>query len=115
VKIGEKSDVAGTKVRMGWVAFLFMTSLGGAGCTSAPPPVAYGGSAEVESVLRAKLAQDVRFATTTNARVNPVSGVVTLSGQVACDADREDAGRFASSVKGVAMIYNELHVAATPR
>jgi osmotically-inducible protein OsmY len=43
-------------------------------------------------------------------KVNPANGVVTLSGRVATDADREVAGKLASSVKGVAMIYNEIQV-----
>jgi len=87
---------------------LLIASLGGAGCASTPYPVLRANSANVEVALKAILAQDVRFSTTTNVRVNPSSGVVTLSGQVASDADREAAGKFA-------MIYNELHVAATPR
>jgi osmotically-inducible protein OsmY len=94
---------------------LFIAFLGGAGCTSTPLPVLRASSSDIEAALKAKLGQDVRFSTTTNVSVNPASGVVTLSGQVACDADREAAGRFASSVKGVAMIYNELHVASAPR
>jgi len=64
-------------------------------------------SADIES-LKAKLAKNARFSKLTKVTVNPANGVVTLSGHVASEADRAEAGRLASSVKGVAMIYNEL-------
>jgi|NGEPerStandDraft_6_1074524.scaffolds.fasta_scaffold29446_1 osmotically-inducible protein OsmY len=84
--------------------------LGGAGCNTAQPLNAHGDTAEMKEALQAKLFRDARFSTVTSVKVNPANGVVTLSGRVATDADREVAGKLASSVKGVAMIYNEIQV-----
>lgn len=89
---------------------LVVTVLGGTGCSTARPLNAHGDTAEIEEALQAKLFPDARFATVTRVKVNPTNGVVTLSGRVATDADREVAGKLASSVKGVVMIYNEIQV-----
>jgi osmotically-inducible protein OsmY len=47
--------------------------------------------------------------------VDPASGAVTLAGEVSSNADRADAGRLASSVPGVAFVYNEIEVHRSPR
>ena len=87
-----------------------VAALGGAGCNTAQPLNRHGDTAEIREVLQAKLFRDARFSMVTGVRVNAANGVVTLSGRVATDADLEVAGRLASSVKGVATIYNEIQV-----
>jgi osmotically-inducible protein OsmY len=87
--------------------------LGGAGCGTTPPlnaRYAPEDTAAIQEALQTKLARDGRLSTLTSVKVNPANGIVTLSGQVATDADREAAGKLASSIKGVAMIYNEIQV-----
>jgi osmotically-inducible protein OsmY len=84
--------------------------LGGAGCSTARPLNVHRGTAGITEELQAKFFRDARFSTGTSVKVNPANGVVTLSGRVATDADLEVAGKLASSVKGVAMIYNEIQV-----
>lgn len=100
------------------VCFLTATSvasLGGAGCkTTTPAPVTRADGADIEA-LKAKLAQERRFSKLTKVIVNPSNGVVTLKGQVPSESDRDEAGRLASSVRGVAMIYNELQVETATR
>lgn len=92
-----------------------VASLGGAGCqTTTRAPITWADSADIEA-LKAELAKDARFSKLTKVTVNPTSGVVTLSGQVPSESDRADAGRLTSSVKGVAMIYNELQVETATR
>lgn len=94
---------------------LAVASLGGAGCTTATrPPMARADSTDIEA-LRAKFANDARFSKLKGVDVDPRRGVLTLSGQVSTKADRADAGALASSVKGVAIVYNELEVERTPR
>ena len=84
--------------------------LGGAGCSTAQPLSVHRDTAEITEALQAKFFGDSRFSTGTSVKVNPANGVVTLSGRVATDGDRDVAGMLASSVKGVAMIYNEIQV-----
>src|ERR1017187_31308 len=84
--------------------------LGGAGCSTVQTLNAHRDTVEVTEALQAKLSSDARFSTVQSVKVNPANGVVTLSGRVATDADREAAGKLASFVKGVAMIYNEIQV-----
>ncbi len=98
-----------------FLAATSVASLGGAGCgTSTPAPVTRANSADIEA-LKAKLARDARFSKLTKVTVNPANGVLTLSGQVPSESDRADAGRLASSVEGVAVIYNELQVETATR
>jgi osmotically-inducible protein OsmY len=87
-----------------------VAALGGAGCGAAQPLNRHGDTAEIKEMLQAKLFRDARFSTVTGVKVNPANGVVTLSGRVATDADLDVAGKLASSVKGVATIYNEIQV-----
>ena len=87
--------------------------LGGSGCGTAQPLNALNAredTAKIQEALQAKLARDQRLSKLTSVKVNPANGVVTLSGLVPTDAEREAAGKLASSVKGVAMIYNEIQV-----
>ena len=84
--------------------------LGGAGCGTVQTLNAHRDTVEITEALQAKLSRDARFSTVQSVKVNPANGVVTLSGRVATDADREAAGKLASFVKGVAMIYNEIQV-----
>jgi osmotically-inducible protein OsmY len=84
--------------------------LGGAGCSSTQPLNVHRDTAEIAEALQAKFFGDARFSTGTSVKVNPANGVVMLSGRVATDADLDVAGKLASSVKGVAMIYNEIQV-----
>lgn len=94
---------------------LAAASLGGPGCaTAARSPMARADSTDIEA-LRARFARDARFSKLKGVDVDPRRGVVILSGQVATQADRADAGALASSVKGVAIVYNELEVESTPR
>lgn len=98
-----------------FLAAISVAPLGGAGCkTTTPAPVTRADGAGIEA-LKAKLARERRFAKLTKVTVNPSNGVVTLSGQVPSESDRDEAGRLASSVKGVAMIYNELQVETATR
>jgi osmotically-inducible protein OsmY len=99
-----------TSVEFGAALASVVAVLGGGGCNTALPLNAHGDTAEMKEALQAKLFRDARFSTVTSVKVNPANGVVTLSGRVATDADREVAGKLASSVKGVAMIYNEIQV-----
>jgi osmotically-inducible protein OsmY len=85
--------------------------LGCSGCGTARPLSARRDTrdtAEIQKALQMKLAGDARFSRVTNVKVDPANGVVTLSGRVASESEREDVGKLASSVKGVAMIYNEI-------
>ncbi len=66
--------------------------------------------ADMEIAVKAKLERDARFSRVAKVEVNPAKGLVRLSGRVANEADRSAAGKLVSSVKGVAMIYNELEV-----
>ncbi|HSB64649.1 MAG TPA: BON domain-containing protein [Thermoanaerobaculia bacterium] len=90
--------------------------LGGAGCGTAQPLNARAEQgdtakiAKIQEALEANFARDRRLSTVTSVKVNPTNGVVTLSGLVPTDVEREAAGKLASSVKGVAMIYNEIQV-----
>lgn len=95
---------------------LAVASLGGAGCTTATraPMVTRADRGDIEA-LRARFANDARFSKLKGVDVDPRRGVVTLSGRVSTTADRADAGALASSVKGVAIVYNELEVERTPR
>ena len=104
-----------SKGRMTSIAFTaalasVVAALGGAGCDTAQPLNRHGDTAEIKEMLQAKLFRDARFSTVTGVKVNPANGVVTLSGRVATDADLDVAGKLASSVKGVATIYNEIQV-----
>ncbi len=81
------------------------------GCGTARPldaSNARGDTAEIQRALQATLARDGRLSSVTSVKVNPANGIVTLSGRVATEAEREAAGKLASSVKGVAVIYNEI-------
>ena len=89
--------------------------LGGAGRSSAQPPAARKeevrkrvDTEEIRKALQAKLSGDARFSRVSNVKVDPANGVVTLTGRVATEADRDAVGKLVSSVKGVAMIYNEI-------
>lgn len=66
--------------------------------------------AAIEAAVKAKLAKNARLAAGTSVRVNQSNGVVTLSGRVASKEDRAAAGRLASSVRGVTVVYNEIDV-----
>lgn len=92
-----------------------VASLGGAGCqTTTRAPLTQADSAAVEQ-LKAKLSREARFSKLTKVTVDPKSGVLILSGQVPSESDRADAGKLASSVEGVAVIYNELQVETATR
>jgi osmotically-inducible protein OsmY len=67
-------------------------------------------STMIAAKIKANLAKEVRFSNLTAVKVDSVKGRVTLSGQVATKADRAAAGELASSVQGVAIVYNELEV-----
>jgi osmotically-inducible protein OsmY len=88
----------------------FVAVLGGAGCSTVHPVNANVNTAEIQEALQAELARDRRLSMVTTVKVNPANGVVTLSGLVPTDSDRAAAGKLASSIKGVAMIYNEIQV-----
>jgi osmotically-inducible protein OsmY len=64
----------------------------------------------LESDLRSSLARDARLAAGTSVHVDPATGIVRLSGRVASAEERRRAGRLASSVKGVTIVYNEIEV-----
>lgn len=96
-------------------ALAFVAVLGGAGRSSARPLAANKenakkkiDTAEIRRALEAKLSRDARFSTITAVKVDPASGIVTLSGTVPTEADRDAVGKLASSVPGVSMIYNEI-------
>lgn len=85
-----------------------------AGCVSAP------GRARVDDValrsgVSASLSKDADLARLAKVDVDPSTGVVTLSGSVPTQADREKAGRLACAVKGVGVVYNDLEVRRAKR
>ncbi len=89
--------------------------LGAAGRSSAQPPATSKEEVkkrvdtdEIKRALQAKLSGDARFSKVSNVKVDPANGIVTLTGRVATEADRDAAGKLVSSVKGVAVIYNEI-------
>jgi osmotically-inducible protein OsmY len=81
-----------------------------AGCTTTTPSfVTQADSADFEA-LKQKLTGDARFARLTTVAVDPTRGVVKLAGEVSSEEDRAYAGRLASSVRGVEVVYNEIQV-----
>lgn len=77
----------------------------------APTAVVHANSSEFEALKR-ELTRDARFSRLTNVSMDPARGVLRLrlAGDVSSEADRAYAGRLASSVPGVAYIYNEIQV-----
>ena len=64
----------------------------------------------LESGVKSALARDGRLLRATNVDVNPSTGVVRLSGRVTSPEERASAGRLASSVQGVTVVYNEIEI-----
>lgn len=81
-----------------------------AACQTSKTPAAHVNATDLASAVKARLSNDVRIAGATNVDVDAARGLVTLSGTVPTGKDRENAGRLASSVKGVAVVYNVLEV-----
>ena len=83
----------------------------GVGCTSKPE------DGKISSDIQGKFSQDSGLSSK-QLNVQAADGVVTLSGNVDNDAQREAAGRQAASVAGVKTVINNLQVAtasvATP-
>lgn len=75
----------------------------GLGCTKKPD------DAKVSSDIQSKFSQDSGLATK-QLNVQAADGVVTLSGTVDNDAQREAAGKQAASVAGVRTVINNLQV-----
>lgn len=99
----------------GFLAVLAVSVLSGAGCsTTTPAAAARADHADIEA-LKAELTREARFSRLTNVSVDPSSGVVKLAGEVSSKEDRADAGRLASSVPGVAVVYNEIQVRGPAR
>jgi hypothetical protein len=69
--------------------------------------------AKVTSEIQSKFAQDSGLSTK-QVNVQASGGVVTLSGNVDNDAQREAAGRQAASAAGVKTVINNLQVGAAP-
>jgi osmotically-inducible protein OsmY len=81
-----------------------------AACAGTRRPDAHVNAPALVSVVRSSLERDGRVASATSVSVDARTGAVRLSGRVASAAERETAGRLASSVKGVTLVYNELEV-----
>ena len=79
----------------------------GVGCTKAP------NDAELTSDISSKLAADSGLAGK-QLGVKSENGIVTLTGTVDNDTQREAAARYASSEAGVKQVINNLQVAAPP-
>jgi osmotically-inducible protein OsmY len=79
-------------------------------CSTARPPEARLDGTALESGVKSALARDGRLARATSVDVNPATGVVTLSGRVTSPEERASAGRLASSVEGVKIVYNEIEI-----
>ena len=65
---------------------------------------------ERAEVLESALASDARLPRGASVAVDPQTGVVRLSGNVANAEERANAGRVACSVQGVTVVYNELEI-----
>lgn len=88
----------------------FAALLLAAGCGSVRPVDAQATASPVRAALADAFANDARFADRVDVAVSAARGVVTLSGVVATAADVEEAAKLASSVPGVAVLYNLLEV-----
>jgi hyperosmotically inducible periplasmic protein len=68
------------------------------------------GQASVVTQVKAKLASDVGLNSVTNVKVDVAGQIVTLSGTVSSDEQRQLAERAASQVNGVSKVINQLQV-----
>jgi len=86
------------------ISFLLATILGsGVGCAKKPD------DAKISSEIQDKFSQDSGLSTK-QLSVKAEAGVVTLSGAVDNDAQREAAGKQAASIAGVKTVINDLEV-----
>jgi hyperosmotically inducible protein len=79
-------------------------------CKTTSSPGRQVDDAAIKTAVKAKMAADVRLSTLTNIEVNSTNGIVTLSGQVASESDRDQAAAVARTVDGVVRVNNELQV-----
>ncbi len=79
-----------------------------AGCATARDAELRGDESGLAAEVRAALATDSRLAGVTRVVANERRGRVTLAGHVATPEARAAAGRLASSVEGVRLVYNVL-------
>lgn len=68
--------------------------------------------AKIKTAIKSKLASDVGAATLTSVQVNVTNGVVTLSGPVHSEDEKNRVEAVARTVEGVASVTNSLQVLA---
>lgn len=98
------------RVRQTWIAVLIAVLAMGLGCSKAP------NDSQLTQQIQAKLNQDSGLQDKAIA-VQTSAGVVTLSGKVDTDAQREAAARYAAAMPGIKTVVNNLQIgtaSATP-
>lgn len=70
---------------------------------------------KIKTAIKTKLATDVGAATLTSVDVNVTAGVVTLSGPVSSEDDKNRIDGVVRSVEGVVSVSNNLQVLVQPQ
>ena len=96
------------------VATILASSVRGVTCVSNQLTVSPAAAGDMALVVRVKNALGKQIFVSRQIRVQAADGVVELTGAVATDIDREQAGMVAASVEGVATVYNNLSVTDDP-
>ncbi len=96
------------------LATILAWSVRGVACVSNQLTVSPASTSDMALVVGVKNALGRQVFVSRQIRVQASDGVVQLTGAVATDYDREQAGLVAASVEGVATVYNNLSVLDDP-
>jgi hyperosmotically inducible protein len=79
-------------------------------CKTNVPPDQQVQDAKITAQVKARLLSNVRASTLTNVEVNSSNGLVTLSGTVNTEEEKNAAEQEARAVEGVTKVVNSLQV-----